>query len=96
MPSDFFNRKKFHSIVLQGVCNADRIFWNECAGQPDGVHDAGQFVVSSLHTQLSTRRILVEPTIRLRNINIQPYHIGDTTYPNRPYIPKYDPVFPGT
>ena len=64
------------------------IFWNVCAGQPGGVHDVGQFVLSSLHTQLRTRHILAEPIIRLRNINIQPYLIGDTTYPTRPYILK--------
>ena len=26
MFSDFFNRKKFHNIVLRGVCDADMIF----------------------------------------------------------------------
>ena len=95
MPSDFFNRKKFHSIVLQGVCDADRIFWNVCAGEPGGVHDAGQIVVSSLHAQLSTKRILAEPIIRLRDINIEPYLIGDTAYPSRPYMLKnYKPANP--
>ena len=63
MPSDFFNRKKFHSIVLQGVCDSNEIFWNVCAGQPRGVHDASQFVVSSLAAQLSSRQILAEPII---------------------------------
>ena len=43
MASDFFNRKKFHSVVLQGIYDMDRIFWNVCAGQPGGVHDVGQF-----------------------------------------------------
>ena len=95
MPSDFFNRKKFHSIVLQGICDAERIFWNVCACQPDGVHDACQFVISSLHAQLSTRRILAEPISRLRNINIQPYLIGDTAHPSMPYMLKnYKPANP--
>ena len=95
MPSDFFNRKKFHSIILQGVYDADRIFWNVCAGQPGGVHDASQFDVSSLHAQLSTTQILAQPIIRLRDINIQPYLIGDTAYPNRPYMLKnYKPANP--
>ena len=58
MPQDFFKRKKFHSIVLHGVCDTNMMFWNVCAGQPGGVHDAGQFVVSSVATQLSTRQIL--------------------------------------
>ena len=26
MPSDFFNRKKFYSIVLQGVCDSNKMF----------------------------------------------------------------------
>jgi len=38
---DFFNRKKFHNIVLQVVCDVDKIFWNACVGQPRGVHDGG-------------------------------------------------------
>jgi len=41
--SDFFNRKKFHSIVLQAVWDVNKIFWNICASQPGGVHDGGQF-----------------------------------------------------
>ena len=47
--SDFYNRKKYHSIVLQGVCDSKKIFWNVCAGQPGGVHDGGQFKLSSLY-----------------------------------------------
>lgn len=88
MPQDFFNRKKFHSIVLQGVCDTNRLFWNVCAGQPGGVHDAGQFAVSSLATQLSTRQILVNPVIHLSGLNIRPYLIGDSAYPSRPYMLK--------
>jgi len=88
MPQDFFNRKKFHSIVLQGVCDTNRMFWNVCAGQPGGVHDASQFVVSSLATQLSTRQILRAPIIQLGGMEIRPYLIGDTAYPSRPYMLK--------
>jgi hypothetical protein len=35
------NRKKFHSIVLQVVCDVNKIFWNICVGQPKRVHDGG-------------------------------------------------------
>jgi hypothetical protein len=38
---DFFNRKKFHSIMLQVLCDVDKIFWNICASQPGGIHDGG-------------------------------------------------------
>jgi len=40
---DFFNRKKFHSIRLQVLCDVDKIFWNICASQPGGVHDGWEF-----------------------------------------------------
>ena len=30
--SDFYNRKKFHSIVLQRVSDSKKIFWNVCVG----------------------------------------------------------------
>ena len=32
MSSEFFNRKKFHIVLLQAVCNSERFFWNVCAG----------------------------------------------------------------
>ena len=62
------------------------MFWNVCAGQPEGVHDAGEFAVSSLAIQLSTRRILATPIIRLGGLDIRPYLICDTAYLSRPYM----------
>jgi hypothetical protein len=46
---DFFNRKKFYSIVVQVVCDANKIFWNVYVGQPRGVHDGGQFKRCNLY-----------------------------------------------
>ena len=86
MPQDFFNHKRFHSIILQGVCDTNRMLWNVCASQLGSVHDAGQFAVSSVATQLSTRQILPVPVIHLRGMDIRPYLIGDIAYPSRPYL----------
>ena len=47
MPSYFYNMKRFHCIVLHGICDVDRIFWNVCACQSCGVHDPCKFDVSS-------------------------------------------------
>jgi hypothetical protein len=38
---DFLNKKKFHNIVLQAMCDVDKIFWNVCVGQLRMVHDSG-------------------------------------------------------
>ena len=43
MPCDIFNKKKFHSVLLQDMYNSDKFFWNVCAGQLEEVHDAAQF-----------------------------------------------------
>ncbi len=45
----FYNRKHFHSIMLQVVCDCDMFFWNACAGQLDGVVNKRQFKMSSLY-----------------------------------------------
>ena len=50
------------------------------------MHDAGQFAVSSVAAQLSTRQILVVSVIHLRGMDIRPYLIGDIAYPSRPYL----------
>ncbi|KAH7949472.1 hypothetical protein HPB49_011036 [Dermacentor silvarum] len=31
---DYYNRKKFHSIILQGICNADMVFTDVFVGYP--------------------------------------------------------------
>jgi len=84
---DFFNWNLF-SIVLQGVYDANRMFWNVCAGQSRGVHDTEQFAMSSIAAQLSTRQILAKPVIHLSGMDIRPYLIDDTAYPSWPYLLK--------
>ena len=50
MLSDFLNRKKFHSVLLQAVSDSERFFWNVYVGQRGGVHDAAQFTWSKIYT----------------------------------------------
>ena len=88
MASNFYNMKKFHSVVLQRVCDMDRIFWNVCAREPGEVHDAGQFRWSFLNHELYQRHILSDPTIVVRDVQVKPYLLGDSTYPSRPYLLK--------
>ena len=88
MPCDFFNRKKFHSVLLQVVCDSERFFWNVCVEQPGGVHDAGQFAWSKIYIQLRRCEILLEPVIEIGGIEVRPYLLGDSAYRSRPYLLK--------
>jgi hypothetical protein len=50
--ADFYNCKKFHNIVLQGVCDCDKCFWNVFASQLSGVANGGSIKLSSLYREL--------------------------------------------
>ncbi|KAF2891813.1 hypothetical protein ILUMI_14360 [Ignelater luminosus] len=39
----YINRKNYHSILLQGVCDSDLLFIDIYTGQPGSVHDATLF-----------------------------------------------------
>ena len=62
------------------------MFWNVCASQPGGVHDASQFAVSYIAIQLNRQQILAKPVIHLSRMDIRPYLIGDMAYPSRSYL----------
>lgn len=46
--NDYFNRKKFHSVILQAVCRGDKRFTDIFCGWPGRVHDARVFQNSPL------------------------------------------------
>ena len=78
MPCNFFNRKKFHSVLLQAVCDSERFFWNVCARQPRGIHDAVQFAWSGLYAQLRRQNILADPILEIGGVEVRPYLLGDS------------------
>lgn len=56
-PVDFYNRKKFHSVILQAVCNKNLQFINVFIGTPGRVHDARVFRMSPLHDEIMNHLI---------------------------------------
>ena len=89
MSCDFFNNKKFHSVLLQVVYDSERFFWNVCVRQPGGVHDAAQFAWSRIYTQLRRRDILSKLVLEIGGIEVRPYLRGDSAYHSRPYLLKF-------
>ena len=71
--NDYYNRKGFHSIILQGVCDNKARFIDIFVGMPGRMHDARVFRNSPLYRDIMNEG---NPLIPSR------YHIiGDTTYP---------------
>lgn len=50
-PDNYYNRKKFHSVVLQGVTDNTGSFTDVCVGAPGRMHDARVFRNSLLFNQ---------------------------------------------
>jgi len=74
--------------VLQVVCDCDMFFWNACVGKPCVVVDERQFKMSSLYYYLQWRQILQKPVVTIEGVHIQPYLLGNATYPICPYLLK--------
>jgi hypothetical protein len=48
--ADFWCRRKcFSSVILQTVCDMDKVFWNVCCLVPGGTVDGGQFKISQIY-----------------------------------------------
>jgi hypothetical protein len=68
----YYNWKKSHSIVLQVVCDTQKMFCNVCVGQL-----GGQFKKSSLNHKLKTQQILQKSMLILWCVQMTPCLIGD-------------------
>jgi len=68
---DYYNRKGFHSVILQGVCDNKKRFIDVHIGVPGRVHDARVFRNSPLFRNIKYHN-LISPTTHL---------IGDSAYP---------------
>ncbi len=74
--------------MLQAMCDANKIVWNICVGQPKGVHDGGKFKRCNLYAQLKYQEILQEPIITIQSMRCTPFLIGDVAYPIHTYLQK--------
>ena len=76
-PENYINRKGFHSVVLQAVCDHQMVFTDCYAGWPGSVHDARIFKNSDLFKRVSD------------DLNVMPngsYILGDSVYPLLPWL----------
>lgn len=74
-PLSYVNRKGFHSVILQAVCDHELLFLDFYAGWPGSVHDARVFRMSTLEERLSAGLL-----------DRHHHIIGDSAYPLKPYL----------
>ncbi|XP_050517687.1 putative nuclease HARBI1 [Diabrotica virgifera virgifera] len=70
--NDFYNRKGFHSIILQGVCDENGVFIDVNIGRPRRMHDARVFRLSEIYEYLTRENSILPANLHL---------IADSAYP---------------
>lgn len=87
-PGDYFNRKGWHSVVLQAVVNGKGQFWDICVGFPGSVHDARVLKQSYVWERLSDGDLLGQNKVNICGCDVGHYLIGDPAYPLQNWLMK--------
>ena len=66
--TDYYNRKGWYSMILQGVVDANYCFLDICIGWPGSVHDARVFAHSPLYTNITEKELLPNKTLTVNGI----------------------------
>ena len=87
-PSDYYNRKGFHSVILQGTVDHRGLFTDVYVGWPGRVHDARVFANSSLYRRGQQNNLLPNRSVVLGGSNVSLVLLGDPAYPLLPWLMK--------
>ena len=90
-PADYYNRKGWHSIVLQGTVDHQGHFTDVYVGWPGRVHDARVFANSSLYQRGQNCNLLPDWKKPIAGKDIPLVILGDPAYPLLPWLMKAYP-----
>ena len=86
--TDYYNRKGWYSMILQGVVDHSYRFIDINVGWPGSVHDAHVFAHSSIYKNITDNNFLPDKSITLNGVNIPLYLIGDSAYSLQTWLMK--------
>ena len=71
--TDYYNRKGWYSMILQGVVDHSYRFIDVNIGWPGSVHDARVFSHSSIYKKITEHTLLPDRTITVNGVSIPLY-----------------------
>ena len=86
--SDYYNRKGYHSILMQGVVDFRGLFMDVNIGWPGKVHDARVFVNSSFYHNANSGNLFPNWSRSLEGVDVPLIVLGDPAYPLLPWLMK--------
>ena len=93
--TDYFNRKGYHSLVMQAVVDFRGIFTDTYIGWPGRVHDARIFSNSDFFQKGSSGQLLPDQPRNINGHNLPVVIVGDPAYPLLPWVMKAYPEHVG-
>ena len=78
---DYFNRKQYYSINLQGTVNSRLLFQHVAVGYPGSIHDARVLRKSGIFDVAENEEILSARTRMVNGGLVKPMLVGDSAYP---------------
>ena len=90
-PADYYNRKGWHSILMQGVVNHLGHFTDIYVGWPGRVHDARVFSNSTLYQKGQDGTLFPDWKESIAGTDVPLVLLGDPAYPLLPWLMKAFP-----
>ena len=87
-PADYFNRKGWHSIIMQGMVDHLYRFTDVCIGWPGRVHDARVLGNSSVYQKGESGKLFPEWRRVIAGKEVPVLVLGDPAYPLLPWLMK--------
>ena len=86
--NEYYCRKGYPSVILQGTVDADLKFIDVCTGFLGSLHDARAFRLSNLHARTANGEILTGPVRNIGGVNVGPLLLADCAYSLKPWLMK--------